>query len=301
MDWRQVEYFVAIVDHGGFTKAADALHVAQPSLSQSVRRLEADLGASLFVRHGRGVRLTAAGHSLLGPARRLLRDANTARESVSVHTGAVTGVLDLVALPTLVADPLVGHIGAFRSLHPRVMVRVAEPGTARVLTEMIRDGRCEVGLTESIEPIEGLTQVPLSRQRMLAVLPPGPEADLPERLDLREFGKQALIMTPRGTSTRDLLDHAYAAVGVSPFVAVETGQREAIVPLVLAGAGATLLPEPLARDAGLRGARVRPLKPSLHRDVGLIHIADGLSPVGAAFVALVAAHGRRRPGRRVVR
>jgi DNA-binding transcriptional LysR family regulator len=294
MDLRQVEFVLAIVDHGGFTKAAAALHVAQPSLSQSVRRLEEELGAPLFVRQGRTVRLSAAGEAFLGPARRLLRDASTTRDAVAGHSGLTAGRLDVVALPTLVADPLVRFIGAFRTLHPGVTVRVAEPGSARAVLDMLRDGRCEVGLTESIEPSDGLEQVRLGRQRLLAVLPPGPEGELPGRLALADLGRHALVMTPPGTSTRDRVEEALIAAGAHAVVGVETGQREAIVPLVMAGAGATVLPEPLALEAQQRGARVRPLHPAVTRSISLVHPADGLSPAAAAFVRLVADHAQQR-------
>jgi hypothetical protein len=169
---------------------------------------------------------------------------------------------------------------------------VAEPGTARALIDMLRDGRCEVGLTESIAPVDGLAQVPLGRQRLLAVLPPGPEDEIPPHLALADLGHHALIMTPPGTSTRDRVEEALLAAGAHAVVGVETGQREAIVPLVMAGAGATVLPEPLALDAGARGARVRALRPALTRSISLVHPVDGLSPAAAAFVRLVAERAR---------
>ena len=92
MDLRQLSYVVAVADHGGFTRAAEAVHVTQPALSQAVRTLEAELGVELFHRTGRSVVLTAAGEALLGPARRALRDAETARAAVAEVAGlAETG------------------------------------------------------------------------------------------------------------------------------------------------------------------------------------------------------------------
>jgi DNA-binding transcriptional LysR family regulator len=99
---------------------------------------------------------------------------------------------------------------------------------------------------------------------------------------------QALILTPPGTSTRDLVETALGTIGAQARIAVETNQREAIVPLVLSGAGSTVLPEPLALDALSRGATVRSLRPALSRTLGLIHPADDLSPAAAAFIAVVA-------------
>ena len=294
MDLRQIEYAVAVVDHGGFTKAAAAMFVAQPSLSQSIRRLEAELGAPLFVREGRQTRLSDAGVAFLGPARRLLRDATTVRGVMSAHVGLETGWLDIVAIPTLVADPLAGFIGRFRRRYPGVSVRVAEPRNSRELIDMVRDGRCEVGLTESADAVEGLDQLRLSRQRLLAVLPPGSKFERVGRLELAELAELPLILTPPGSSMRGFVEDAFASLGAVVRVAVETSHREAIVPLVLSGAGATVLPEPMARDARSRGATVLTLRPALSRTLRLVHPGAGMSPAAVAFVAL-AGQPRRRP------
>src|SRR5205814_2273190 len=98
MDLRQLEYVVAVVDHGGFTRAADALLVAQPSLSQGIRTLEAELNVALFHRLGRRVELTSAGEALLEPARRMLRDAATAKAAVADVAGTRVGRLDVASL-----------------------------------------------------------------------------------------------------------------------------------------------------------------------------------------------------------
>src|SRR5947209_4254395 len=106
MDLRQLEYVVGIVDHGGFTRAADALHVSQPSLSHGIRTLERELGVDLFHRLGRQVVLTAAGEAIVDPARHVLRQIDTMRASVAAVKGTTAGRLDLVSLPTLAVDPL---------------------------------------------------------------------------------------------------------------------------------------------------------------------------------------------------
>jgi len=96
------------------------------------------------------------------------------------------------------------------------------------------------------------------------------------------------VVGPPGTSTRMLLEQALEAVGVTPQIAVEVGAREAIVPLVLAGAGAALLPAPLAQEAGRRGAVVRAARPRIVRRIGLVHRDGQLSPAARAFTALTA-------------
>lgn len=282
MDLRQVEYVVAVVDRGGFTKAASAVHVAQPSLSQAVRRLEAELGAPLFLRIGRSISLTEAGTAFVGPARRLLRAAASLRAAVSEHVSLGTGSLDLVALPTLVADPLAPMIGRFRARHPAITVRVADPATPAELLDMVGDGRCEIGLTEAGAGRHGLASRPVGRQELLALLPPG--TPQPRRLPLADLARHPLILSPPGTSTRDLVERALAGIGTTPTVAVETDQREAVVPLVLAGAGATVLPSPLADDAVRRGAVAARLSPAITRPVALVYRSSELSPPAGAFL-----------------
>uniref|UniRef100_UPI003221EDC7 LysR family transcriptional regulator n=1 Tax=Intrasporangium sp. TaxID=1925024 RepID=UPI003221EDC7 len=127
MERRHVEYFLAVVEHGSFTAAAAALYLAQPSLSQAIRELERELGAPLFVRLHRGVRLTAAGTALVLPARQVMRTLSTARAAVQDVVGVRAGKLDLAMLPALIGDPLAPVISAFRTAAPGVTLTIAQP------------------------------------------------------------------------------------------------------------------------------------------------------------------------------
>ena len=100
MDIRQLEYFLAIVDHGGFNRAASVLYVSQPSLSQAVQALERDLGSELFHRIGRRVVLTEAGQALIDPARAAVRSLETARARVAAVHELRDGRLDVAAMPS---------------------------------------------------------------------------------------------------------------------------------------------------------------------------------------------------------
>jgi DNA-binding transcriptional LysR family regulator len=179
-------------------------------------------------------------------------------------------------------------------------MHVAEPESRRDLLAMVVDGRAELGLTDlgghgtgadTASPTQ-LEAHPLGRQTLLAVCPPGTELPKPGRakggaptVPVRWLAERALVTTHVGTSTRDLLDAALARAGVLPVVAVETGQREAIVPLVLAGAGCALLPEPIARDAAAQGAVIARLDPPLERTIGIVHRRAPLSPAAREFLA----------------
>ncbi len=288
MDLRQLRAVVAIVDLGSFTRAAAALHVAQPSLSQTVRSLETELGVELFHRTGRRPVLSAAGEALLEPARRALRDTETARDAAVAVAGLVAGHVDVVALPTLAVVPVAELVGRFRREYPGVTVRITEPDDPAALVDMLRDGRSELGFTELPLTDDGLETRVLADQRYDAVLPPDPLAPTSRgAIPIARLAELPLITTPPGTSTRHLVDEAFAAAGLRPSIAVETSHREVIVPLVLAGAGAALLPHELALGAVARGARAHPVRPPVTRRIGLAYRRGPLSPAARAFLALV--------------
>jgi DNA-binding transcriptional LysR family regulator len=280
MELRQAEYVVGVVDHGTFTAAATALHVAQPSLSQGIARLEAELGTRLFHRVGRGAVLSAAGEAFVGPARRMLREARLARESVEAVAELEAGTLDLVALPTLAADPVAATVGRFRRAHPGVVVRIAEPEAAFAVADRVSDGRAEIGLTDALAARDDLVVEHLVDQELVLARPPGSD-DRPVRV--AALASIEFVTTPVGTSTRRHLDEALARTGKEPAIAVEADQREAIVPLVLAGAGAALLPRVLGDLAAHRGAIVVPVVPGLRRSIALVYRPGALSPAAARF------------------
>jgi DNA-binding transcriptional LysR family regulator len=288
MDERRLRYFLAVVDEGGVTRAAARLRVAQPSLSQALRAFEAELGADLFHRVGRGVRLSAAGDALVGPARRILRAMDEARHAVAGVVELQSGVLEIAALPTLAVDPLAPLIGAFRERYPGVRVRVHEPDGVGEVGSLVRDGACELAAAHLPMPGADLLAHPLGEQELLFILPPSASRE-EEPLRPPRLAEIPLVVGPPGTSMRSLLQRALDAVGVAPDIAVETAAREAIVPLVLAGAGGALLPAQLAREAGRRGAIVRTINPPITRPVGLVHRDAALSAAAREFLAIATA------------
>jgi LysR family carnitine catabolism transcriptional activator len=292
MDLRQIDYVLAVVERGSFTKAAASMQVSQPSLSDGIRRLETELGVRLFHRLGRSVELTDAGRAFVGPARQLTRDRDAVFESVATVRDLQSGTLDIVALPTLAADPLGRLVGGFRKANPGISVRIAAPEDDGAVVAMVLDGRSELGLTELRTHRDELVGVSLERQELVAVCPPRTRLATSGRLPVARLRGMPLVTTPPGTSTRDLLDRALASAGVEPYIAVETSQREAIAPLVLSGAGTSFLPARLAEPLAAQGAVVARLVPTLTRTIGLVHRPSPLTPAARAFVELA------RPKRR---
>lgn len=290
MDMRQIEYVLAVVDHGTFTAAAESIPVSQPALSQGIRSLEREIGIDLFHRIGRTVRLTEAGAAFLAPARQLIADRQRIVDTVASIAGVAGGTLELVALPTLAVSPLVELIGRFRSAHPAVSLRVREhEGTSGDALTLVRDGTCEIGLVEL--PTGGvsddLVAHGLGSQEYFAVCPPQTVLPTPT-LSIDVLSHLPLAATPTGTSSRRLIDDAFAAAGLTPpEIAIESWHRELLGPLVLSGAATALLPAPMARSAHEQGAVIAALDPPLRRTIGLVHRAGVVSPAAAAFLDLV--------------
>lgn len=284
MELQQLRYALAVIDTGSFTAAAQRCFVAQPSLSQSIRNLERELGVELFERIGRSFVITAAGAAFADATRSALRAVENVRIEVDSVRGVLAGHLDLVALPTLAVEPVTPLVGAFRRAHQGVVVRLAHPDGTVDLVQAVLSGESEVGITVLPVAEPGLITHPLGRHEVVAVLPPGSSRRAP--IDAVALGQLPLVANPVGTSTRTLLDAVFVDSGVAPTIAVETDQREAVIPLVLAGAGAALLPRAMAKPALLQGAGVVSLRPRVWRDVVLVHRASTLSPAARAFIAI---------------
>ena len=284
MERRQLEYFLAVVEHGGFTNAARALYVSQPSLSHAIAALEAELGGALFHRLAHGAVPTAAGEALIIPARQVARDLSTAAAAVREVLGVSGGRLDIVAQTTFAVDPLAGLLGEFLRRHPKVTVEVTDPEQGIQVGQLVRSGHCELGLVDAGVPSADLESVLLAEQTLHLVLPPGHTWQ--RTVGLGELGELRFVATPQGTATRGVLDDALRQVGLAPVIAVETAHRAMIVPLVLEGAGAALLPNSMAADAGVKGAVIVTTEPALRYRARLVWRSGPLSPAAAAFVTL---------------
>nr|WP_042196073.1 LysR family transcriptional regulator [Kibdelosporangium sp. MJ126-NF4]CEL22387.1 probable transcriptional regulator, LysR family [Kibdelosporangium sp. MJ126-NF4]CTQ89242.1 probable transcriptional regulator, LysR family [Kibdelosporangium sp. MJ126-NF4] len=289
MDARQLEYFLAVVDHGGVNRAASALFLTQPSLSQAIRALERDLGQELFHRVGRRLVLTDSGRALVEPARDVIRGLAVARDSVSQVAGLVTGRVEIAAMPSQAVEPLGGMIKAFTERHPGIRVLVRAAFTAPEVLDMVRGGVTELGLFGSSEPpvAVGITLAKLRRQRFVVVAPAGWFAGRTV-LRGRDLDGQPVIVGQPGTGMRRVVDRMLAD-GVDLRLVVESEHREAILPLVLGGVGLAVLTEswaPLARQAG---ADVLDLEPPAYLNIALASRSAWLSPAAAAFVEVIGA------------
>ncbi|MEV4896992.1 LysR family transcriptional regulator, partial [Nonomuraea sp. NPDC055795] len=181
MDARQLAYFLAVVDHGGVQRAAEELWVAQPSVSQAIKKLERGLGTPLFRRYGRRLVLTPAGEALVTPARQVTRWLAAADESVAAVERLLAGKLTIAAMPSQAVSPLTELVAAFRRLHPGVQVSVRAADRPADVAAALRTGTAELGLIATLGrpgPDPELVVHPVDEQPFVLVAQDA--ADLPE-------------------------------------------------------------------------------------------------------------------------
>lgn len=286
MERRHLTYFVAAVETGSISAAARRLHLSQPSVSQALQELERELRTPLLVR-GRKLTLTPAGRALLGPARRTLRAFDGVRAAVEDVGRLTTGHLDLAVVPAFAVDPAVRLVSAFRQRYPGVRVRVREAANGTEGFDSLRRAEAELLLHDHPTPFPKHRAVPVTAAPLMVVFPPG--TPLPEGpAGLAELSRHEVVMGAAADSAVGTwISAELAARGLPALtVAVDTAHRDAVIHYVLAGAGATVLPEPAARVAGLLGAVVREMDFAIPRHCSLYHRIGPLSPAARALLDL---------------
>ncbi|MCT2581869.1 LysR family transcriptional regulator [Actinophytocola gossypii] len=285
MNVRELECFLAVVDHGSITRAAAALYLAQPSLSQVIRRLEADLGVELFRRVGRGLTLAPAGEALVGPARQVLRDLHQARQVAEGYRGLERGRVDVAISASLTSSFLAAWVGHFRRRHPGLTVRLIQhDGDSDDIVALIRSGEAELAYTVSPVSRQGIDCVHIGEGEVVLALPPGWRTEFPDPVPVALLDGLPMIVD-RGFG-RTYLESVRDTRGVEPAVVVDVAEPAGLVPLVIAGAGAALLPMRQALDARRRGANLRMIDPLTSRMIYAITPASPLSAPARRFLDL---------------
>ncbi|WP_371619094.1 LysR family transcriptional regulator [Streptomyces sp. NBC_00454] len=287
MDFRQLTYFLAIVDHGGFNRAAAALYVSQPSLSQAVQTLERDLGSCLFHRMGRRVALTEAGTALVPRAREALHALELARASVGAVRELRGGRLEITAMASPTIEPLSTLVQRFTERHPEVSLSLRVALTREHVVETVRTGGCELGLLTTSSPLPGRDVVPhrLGEDRLVLVTPADGPFPPGRAVRAEQLAGRRLIVGQRGTGIRAYVDDLKAE-GVDVRIAVETEHRMAFLPLVLAGVGLAVVTRSWADLSERAGALVLDLEPACLQHNVLVSRKAQLTPAARAFLEI---------------
>ena len=285
MDARQLEYFLAVADSGSVSRAADSLYLAQPSLSQAIRNLERELGTELFHRIGRRIELTEAGRALIAPARQVLRDLESARTAVESVKGLLTGRLEIASMPSPAVQPLSAMIGAFLRRYPAMRVDVRAVPTAAQVAAQVHTGAVEIGLagTDGELRAPGVAVRRVERQRFVLLAPPGGPLRPGRPVRMEDLAELTAIVAPPGTRARELVDRARER-GIAIRIGVQAAHREAVLPLVVGGAGVALVTRAWAELARGAGALVLDLEPPQYLQIFLLSRQAPLSPAAQAFL-----------------
>ncbi|MGK4585631.1 LysR family transcriptional regulator [Kitasatospora sp. HPMI-4] len=272
MDLLSLRYFQAVARHEHISRAAEELRVAQPSVSRTIARLEAELGVPLFDRQGRRIRLNRYGTAFLRRVDRALAELDDARRELADAAGSDHGSL-AVAAETLLT--LSGMLAAFRARYPGVTVRLFQSSNDRMNRQL--QAR-EVDFCIASQPLNGsaLCSVELVREEVLLAVPLGHRLAGRDRVDIAALAEEAFVSTRPGHWQRALLDRLFAEAGLTPVIGCEGDEPGATQNLISAGLGIGLVPE-ISRLASSHApvSWVRLDVPDCHRVLSLVWRRDG--------------------------
>jgi DNA-binding transcriptional LysR family regulator len=276
VELRQLEHFVAVADERNFTRAAERVVIVQSGLSASIRALEGELGAELFVRNTRHVSLTPAGQALLPEARRALAAARAGRDAVAAVDGLQRGTLSLgisQVLPPSVDLPAV--IAEFQRTYPAIELRLSQADPASQLAAL-REGLLDLCFIPLLDPPgEDLAITLLHGDRLVFVCSPDHKLASRRRIHLRDIFHKSFIDFPPEWTVRRLVDRAFAAAGLERRTAIEINDIDTGLELVRRGIGVTILPESAQTHA--EGVAFRPLARRIVWEFVVARRADGPS------------------------
>jgi DNA-binding transcriptional LysR family regulator len=300
MDLRRLEIFAKVAELGSFSRAAEALFLTQPTISEHVRALEDELGVQLLDRLGRGATPTRAGQLLLGYAHRLLALAREAQQAVDQFQGRVSGHL-IVGGSTIPGEyVLPALIGRLKAKYPDIAISL-RIGSSREVNEWVEDGHVEVGVVGAAPASRALERKELMADELVVVVPAEhPWAGRPD-VTLADVRTEPLIVRERGSGTREAFERALAEIGLdlSRFhMAGEMGSTQAVKQAVRAGVGIALISKRAVEDE----CRARLLSCLKVRDFEVsrvfylvTHRDRSRSPLAQAFLAFVESESPEGP------
>jgi len=303
MELRQLRYFIAVADELHFTRAAVRLGIAQPPLSQQIRRLEHDLGVRLLDRTNRRVQLTDVGRAFLTEAKLTLAQADravdVARRARTPQAGRIVigaqGAADVSVFPRL--------LPRFLKRYPAVDVMLQTPLPPLEQVAMLRDGRIDVGFVRLPVRDPALVVVPILSEALIAALPMRHPLARRRSVTLRELAASTFVMfrRPFAPGNYDIIMGVWRAAGLKPKVLEETMRIQTILSLVAMRRGVSLVPTS-AMGLGRQGVVFRPVRPSLPKvGLGVAYNPANTSPVVSALLDIVEAVFRTRVPRSLPR
>jgi LysR family nitrogen assimilation transcriptional regulator len=273
MQFRQLRYFVKIVDAGSFSRAASVVHVAQPALSQQVAELEERLGVMLLQRSARGVRPTAAGEILYKEASAILHQLDQLPSAIRPGSGEPEGTVSLGFVSSLAPKVVGGILEACRRSLPKVTIRVSD-GDSLGLASRIAASSVDLAILYEDKFVTALTRKPLFRQKMYVIsLEPLPgQTDV---VSLQRLAEMPLVLPGQTNGRRVLIERVFADAKLKPTIALEADSLASEMWAVRNKVGCTILPVGDMSHFG-PNAFAKPvlIEPPIHLTCSLVHSAD---------------------------
>jgi LysR family transcriptional activator of glutamate synthase operon len=270
MDLRQLRYLVALAEELNFTRAAANEHIAQPALSQQIRRLEDELGLALVERTTRHVSLTEAGQLLVVRARRILAELEAAASELALVRGVDIGHVTIGAMHTMGPVDLSLALATFHDRHPDVRLTVRE-ASSEEMAEMLRIDELDLAFLSVTERVEshGLGLHQLLSEELVVLLPPDHALSGRGQVQMAELAHEPFISFRAGARLRELLFAAGRDAGFEPRVELESNDSQRVRRLVSRGLGVAILPRSDAVGPGAAIDVARLVEPALRRDITL--------------------------------
>lgn len=270
MEIHQLRYFVAVVEEGSFSHAAEREHVSQPALSQQIHKLEAELNQQLFDRLPRATVLTDAGRTLLGYARQILAGIDDARRSVSALEQEVAGRLAVGAVPSIALYVLPRLTRQFQQHYPKVTFELFEDTTDK-LAQGLENGTLDVVLASSGDESPTLEHYSLGEEPLLLLVPEQHRMARKKRIKWSDLATEKFLLLHEVHSLAKTVRQFLAANKLNPEVVLQGAQLVTIASMVAAGLGVTVIPQMMVEAGFTRGCVAVPFdRPEPTRELTLL-------------------------------
>lgn len=273
MDIQQLRIFVSVAMHMHVSKAAHALHMAQPAVSRAIRELERDCGGvALLQKQGRNIRLTDAGETLLSHAQRILAEVTDAQLHMQMRRNATAGRVRIGTPPTIGLRLLPAALARFRQQYPAVELRIEQGGTMQLLTHLDL-GEIDIAVvTMPIAARNHYIEV-LFDEALVVVMHPQHPLTAHDSIAVSALSDEAFLLYPQGYEMHDIIIMACKSAGFTPKIALDGGDVGLLLEVAAAGLGVAIVPQLALR--GTEAIAARPLhSPTLTRQMALVRRSD---------------------------
>ncbi|MCC6531560.1 MAG: transcriptional regulator CynR [Burkholderiales bacterium] len=282
MELRHLRYFLAVADTLSFTRAANQLHVSQPTLSHQIAQLEAEIGSTLFDRIGRRVHLTQSGETLRAYAQRALKEVHSATTAISELEGLMQGRLTIGVFESFSSSLLPPLLAQFAERYPGIHIAMRQLPTGQLEGELEK-GILDAGVAYAPPASEGVIAEKLFEERLTLVVGPKHPFARRSRINLSALDGQPLTLLTTEFPSRRMLEARFASAGAKPRIVLEINSIQAILATVSCTQLATILTERMAK--AVPGLHCIELAPAITRTVALFWRRGGYRTKAARALA----------------